>query len=80
MEPYYDDGVCTIYHADCRDVLPDVAADVLLTDPPYGVAFDGKATKWTVKKPGGYIGEDSADEASCRISRQPQPLALPARA
>lgn len=22
MTPYYDDGHCVIYHADCRDVLP----------------------------------------------------------
>lgn len=30
MTPYYDDGTCTIYHGDCRDVLPGVA-----TSPPY---------------------------------------------
>lgn len=33
--PYYDDGTCTIYHADCREVSPDLAADVVVTDPPY---------------------------------------------
>lgn len=33
-EPYYSDGFVTIYHGDCRDVLP-VAAEVLVTDPPY---------------------------------------------
>src|SRR5262245_61940473 len=34
MQPYYDDGACTIYHGDCRDV-PGLTADLVLTDPPY---------------------------------------------
>lgn len=55
MKPYYDDGSCVIYHGDCRD-LYRVEADVLVTDPPYGVEFAGKATKHTTTKSGGYIG------------------------
>ena len=38
MEPYYDDGQITIYHGDCRDVLPTLepgSIDLVLTDPPY---------------------------------------------
>lgn len=39
-EPYYDEGGVTIYHGDCRDVLPSLdTADLLLTDPPYGVGW-----------------------------------------
>lgn len=38
MKPYYDHGGVTIYHGDCREVLPSVGhADLLLTDPPYGL-------------------------------------------
>jgi site-specific DNA-methyltransferase (adenine-specific) len=37
--PYYDAGGVTLYHADCRDVLDDLRADVLITDPPYGVGL-----------------------------------------
>jgi len=37
MTPYYDDGQCVIYHGDCREVLRLIDADVLITDPPYGV-------------------------------------------
>src|SRR5690348_1299660 len=37
MKPYYEHAGITIYHGDCREVLPQVSARVLLTDPPYGV-------------------------------------------
>lgn len=38
IEPYYDDGRCTIYHGEALDVLhqlPDGSVDLVLTDPPY---------------------------------------------
>ena len=36
MKPYYQDDSCTIYHGDCRDVLPLLEpVDLVLTDPPY---------------------------------------------
>lgn len=38
MKPYYADDYCTIYHGDCREILPSVQADVVVTDPPYGIA------------------------------------------
>lgn len=46
MKPYWEsaDGRIVIYHGDCRDVLPLLApqsVDLLLTDPPYGMAFGG---------------------------------------
>jgi site-specific DNA-methyltransferase (adenine-specific) len=38
MEAYYDDGTVTIYHGDCREIMPDLqAVEMVLTDPPYGV-------------------------------------------
>lgn len=37
MKPYYDSGGITIYHGDCRDILPSISADAVITDPPYGV-------------------------------------------
>lgn len=40
-DPYYgDDAVCIIY-GDCRDILPELPkVDLVLTDPPYGIALD----------------------------------------
>lgn len=40
MTPYYDDGRgVVIYHADCRDALPELPpVDLVITDPPYGIA------------------------------------------
>ena len=43
MKPYYESGGITIYHGDCRDVLstiPDSAAALTVTDPPYNVGKD----------------------------------------
>lgn len=48
MKPYYEHAGITIYHGDCREVLPLLAGfDLLLTDPPYGIA-----DKWK----GGFTG------------------------
>ena len=40
MKPYYQDDHATIYHADARELLPQLAFDVVVTDPPYGIALN----------------------------------------
>jgi site-specific DNA-methyltransferase (adenine-specific) len=38
MKPYFCEGGITIYHGDCREVLPSLETnsfDLILTDPPY---------------------------------------------
>ena len=52
MKAYYSDDYCTIYNADCLDVLHDIdKCDLLLTDPPYGIGRDGQ--KRTTSSHGG---------------------------
>ena len=56
-------GGCRLILGDCRDVLPMLGkVDAVVTDPPYGVDFKGKATKHTQANkdfPGGYAGGDT---------------------
>jgi site-specific DNA-methyltransferase (adenine-specific) len=43
-EPYYQDDSCTIYHGDCREILPHLGqVDLVLTDPPYSSEFHAGA-------------------------------------
>ena len=66
VSPFYERDGITIYHADCREVLPLLGRfDLLLTDPPYGMnlntdnsRFSG-GTKGNMAKRGNGVG--SAD-------------------
>jgi site-specific DNA-methyltransferase (adenine-specific) len=51
--PYYADDLVTLYLGDCLDVmreLPAASVDAIVTDPPYGLGFMGKA--WDALPPG----------------------------
>ena len=39
MKPYYERDGIVIYHGDCREILPSIKADVVVTDPPFGIAY-----------------------------------------
>lgn len=58
-KPYYHDeraGI-TIYCGDNRDILPHLQkVDLVLTDPPYGIGYGEKHTKWSANR-GVILGE-----------------------
>lgn len=37
LRPYYEDSAVTLYHGDCREIVPYVEFDATVSDPPYGV-------------------------------------------
>lgn len=57
MKPYYQDSAVTIYHGDCREILPTLErVDLVLTDPPYihkhtdGGGFAAKANFYKMRQ------------------------------
>ena len=61
IQVFYQDDLVTLLHGDCMD--PDAlaqwcAADVLVTDPPYGVAYVSNSSKYGSTKP--IVGDEDA--------------------
>jgi hypothetical protein len=53
----FRDGRYTIYHGDCREVLPSLGRfDLLLTDPPYGIGIASNPVRGSHER----MGWDSA--------------------
>ena len=62
MQPYYEQDGITIYHGDCREVLPSLApVDLVLTDPPYEVISRPTNGLRSMDKAG-------ADKGTCSIT------------
>jgi site-specific DNA-methyltransferase (adenine-specific) len=61
VTPYYSDALVTIYHGDCREVLPPLRGDVRLiaTDPPYD-----KVSEWAYPFLGSLAREVLTDDGA----------------
>lgn len=45
-KPYFQDSHVTLYHGDCREILPHLApVDHVITDPPYSEHVHGKSRR-----------------------------------
>jgi len=59
ITPFYDQDGITIYHGDCREVLPTLGKfDLLLTDPPYGIGVQKNLRPNTKPKNGKAVMKD----------------------
>jgi site-specific DNA-methyltransferase (adenine-specific) len=50
MKAYYESNGITIFHGDCREILPTLTkVDLVLTDPPYGIGENANRIKSRTK-------------------------------
>ena len=67
MKPYYEHNGITIYHGDCREILPTLGpVDLVLTDPPYGINL---TRNWQEEKQVHIVGDDTPFDPSFLMSR-----------
>ena len=74
-KPYYQDDHATIYHGDCLE-LADLwtCADVLVTDPPYGISWSNHGSKrdlrgWAPRQAkAGIVGDNDTAARDIAIS------------
>ena len=63
MKPYYEEAGITIYHGDCREILPTLPkVDLVLTDPPYGIGGSTGTINQSRSKTA-YLSDFTDDEA-----------------
>ena len=68
MKPYYEDSSVTIYHGDSREIAPSLGGfDLLLSDPPYGIAYESSLENLGAVSYGKIIGDEAEFDPSFLI-------------
>lgn len=62
LNPYYSDELVSLFLGDARVFLPRIKADVIVTDPPYGIGFK---SGWT----GAFIQNDNSTDCRDEVLR-----------
>lgn len=77
-EPYYEDEYVTLYQGDCREITEWLDADVLVTDPPYGIAWrrGSNAARWSLPHKGIANDEDTSARDDVLALWMPRPAAV----
>lgn len=60
-EPYYEGDGVVLYHGDCLEVTAWLAADVLVTDPPYGIGWSQHGAYDSPQATPGIVNDHSTD-------------------
>lgn len=69
MTPFYQDSLITLYCGDSREIVPQVeGVNLVLTDPPHGVALGTKKANSDIKKQRGpYLSTDDTPETVASV-------------
>lgn len=73
VKPYYQDDNVTLYHGDCLEIDAWLEADVLVTDPPYGIGwtqgdYDGTSRRSEDRVHTGIAGDSTCSARGAVLS------------